>query len=76
MILEHEQSQAFLFLTYVKCFSFVSLSPLNYCYLDWFLGADLASDGHLDTPLLGRHIVISSSRVGEEVLARAVNHLC
>ena len=72
MILEHEQSQAFLFLTYVERFSFVS----NYCYLDWFLGADLASDGHLDTPLLGRHIVISSSRVGEEVLARAVNHLC
>ena len=64
-------------MTYVKCFSFVSLSPLNYCYLDWFLVADLASDGHLDTPLLGRHIVISSSRVGEEeVLATAVNHLC
>ena len=75
MILEHEQSQAFLFLTYVECFSFVSLSPFN-SYLDWFLVADLASDGHLDTPLLGRHIVISSSRVEEEVLARAVNHLC
>ena len=41
--------------------------------------ADLASDGHLDTPLLGRHIVVSnnscSSGVGEEVLARAVNDL-
>ena len=62
-------------MTYVKCFSFVSLSPLNSCYLDWLLVADLAGDGHLDTPLPGRHIT-SSSRVGEEVLARAVNHLC